>query len=792
MKYSRQIIKAIGMAKQGVKCQVCGSKATKSNMCALCLSLTKDHKNKTWGKEIHPEASIKAVDFIGGGDKTSKKRWEHFESSVLETKLADWARLEEKIDPVINTPCSIEKGLQICGDLENGTRLTSEDRSILHHGFEMINEIHLSFLSSKAVINGRELPNDIPVASVIRMLFDKKQRIGWDISQLVITLGSIQLPDQINIHERIQFRRRQMRKHVDRDSVMATLSWIEWMAEECISPPENYRIHPLSAWARDLRTSITNIGGSVFHETVNAAFHNHPNGMSELSDYPWIEQWQDYRCPSIHNTATKWPLKIFGMNLRLQVRTKSNGTRLAIIPDKAAIWAALICLSFSPASSLNGHLLYAIQYNWTHQNEVLTHIEPPLRRSIQLLNEIISGSAAEVCVEQDTILVIGRLGHFYEIKVGEGAHGSPYVIRHVKSLNPRKTHLICIHSGRFHSNLPLGDIIASVVLSLIDDVSTSEKVESLRNELVDSQPIGFPALLSKEYTKLISKDSLQDFITSLSRTGSAHPKWLSRNEKEWSRIEEQGFAAEDRVRQQFNFIMRRNRYFVELGEQANREAEAVDKAREVIDQDLENGNKVISRDKLVKIWRDNFTELQDTNNYQDFAGRYWNEFRGRRDWMYLRNYGRPEQEFPIGDIRNGERRYCEILPRVWEALMLQPIGSQVILPTVTNKEVTFQYCQLKVTLRDASEIRLLKRFLVILGYHEEDGDQLERTQAYYRRDHPHPRNRRMLTQSLTSFQRQTGARGAPPWWWHYADVVEPPHEIPEFRWQLEEDLSDKR
>jgi hypothetical protein len=35
-----------------------------------------------------------------------------------------------------------------------------------------------------------------------------------------------------------------------------------------------------------------------------------------------------------------------------------------------------------------------------------------------------------------------------------------------------------------------------------------------------------------------------------------------------------------------------------------------------------------------------------------------------------------------------------------------------------------------------------------------------------------------------------GARGAPPWWWHYADVVEPPQEVPEYRWQLQEDLSD--
>jgi hypothetical protein len=781
------------MAKKGAKCQICESKAIKRELCSLCESMTRKSKNKAWAKDIHPEAEQRALEFIGGGDKTSKKRWECFKSSVLDTELADWAKLEDNTDPVLSFPCSIEKGLQICNDLENGVRLTSEERSILHQGFEMFNNTRLSFLSSKAIINGRVLPNSVPVASIIRMLFNEEIRLGWDINKLVMAVASIQLPQENNnIQDRFQFRRRQRRRHVDRDSLLASLSWIEWMAEENILPPENYRIHPLSVWARDLRNNIIDIGGSLFHETVNAAFLNHPNGLSELSKYPWVEQWQEYRCPSLYNESTKWPLKIFGMNLRLLVRTKSNGTRLAIIPDNPAIWASLITLSFSPSSSLNGHLLYSIQFNWTDQKEILTHIEPPLRRSIQLLNEVISGNPGEVFIEQDTILVIGRLGHFYEIKVGEGAHGAPYIIRYIKSLKPRKAHLICIHSGRFHSNLPLGDIIASVVLSLIDDITTSEKVESLRNELINNQPIGFPSLLSEEYIKLIGQESIDAFTKIVSRTNSSYPKWLSRDENEWSRIEEEGFGPAERVRQQFNFIMRRNRYFVELGDKTNKEEQGVDAAKQVIDGDLEQGSKTISKSKLVEIWKETFTNNHQGIQAENFAARYWNEFRGRRDWMFLRNHGRPEQEYPIGDIRNGERRYCEVMPRVWEALMLQPIGSTVTLPTVANRDITFQHCQLRVTLRDFREIRLLKRILVILGYREDEGDQLEREQVYYRRDHPHLRNRRMLTQALTNFQRYVGARGAPPWWWHYADVIAPPYEVPEYRWQLQEDLSDTR
>ena len=212
LKYSRLIIEEIGMAKKGAKCQICDSKSVKRELCSLCASMTSNSKNRRWSKEIHPEAEQKAVEYIGGGDKTSKKRWGCFQTAVIDSDLTNWAKLDEGIDPVLSFPCSVEKGLGICSDLENGVRLTSEERSILHRGFEMTNNVRLSFLSSKAIINGRILPNAVPVASIVRMLFDEKVRFGWDITKLVVAIASIQLPQDNNIQDRFQFRRRQRRR----------------------------------------------------------------------------------------------------------------------------------------------------------------------------------------------------------------------------------------------------------------------------------------------------------------------------------------------------------------------------------------------------------------------------------------------------------------------------------------------------------------------------------------------------------------------------------------------------
>lgn len=773
------------MSDNSLECHVCGSKASRKGLCHLCNSMVKNVRKKSWNKEIPEDINAKAIEMIGGGEHNSSKRWKIFENSVEGTEFTDWAKLENDEDPVLEFPCSLEKGLEICSELESGARLDAEDRSILHRGFQMINDIHISFLASKAVVNGRELPNDVPVASIVRMIYDRKARTGWDLPQLIIALGSIKIPTGGNINERYQFRVRQRRRHVDRDSVLATLSWIEWMAEENIAPPENYRIHPLSVWARDLRLQLAERSGRSFHETVNIAFHNHPGGMEQITHFPWVSEWKNYHAPTIHNTPGSWPVSIFSMNLKFKVRNKQDKTRLASVPNKPCIWAALITLAFSPASSIKGHLLYSIQYNWTHQQEVLINIPSPLKRSIQLLNEVIKGNPSEVFVEQDTILVVGRLGHFYEVKVGEGAHGAPYIIRHISSLKPRKAQPICIHSGRFHSNLPLGDTIASVVLSLLDDVSISQRVESLRQELTNKQPVGFPSLLSKQHVQLLDSDALKEFTKTLR---DQTPRWLSREQLEWDLIEEEGFGPAERMRQQFNYIMRRNRYYIELREG---KSEKEDEATKIVIDDLEKNKSNTSISKLVKIWRKEFKPAMDSGNPIVFD-RFWNQFNGRRDWIYLRNNGRPENEHPIGDIRDGERRYCEVIPRVWEALMLQPVGAQVTLSTVNDGVISFQYCQLRVTIRNQAERNLIKRLLNMLGYHEDEGDQQERLQLYYRRDHPRPRNRRILTNVLTRFQSRMGARGAPPWWWHYADVTPPPQEIPEFRWQLQEDLTDNR
>lgn len=123
--------------------------------------------------------------------------------------------------------------------------------------------------------------------------------------------------------------------------------------------------------------------------------------------------------------------------------------------------------------------------------------------------------------------------------------------------------------------------------------------------------------------------------------------------------------------------------------------------------------------------------------------------------------------------------------------MRHPIGATFRMGVLDGGTLTFENCHLAVTIRTAQERRMIRRFSALLGYVEHG--RHENNIEFIRRDHPRNHARRDLTLLLNRAQGTLGARGAPPWWWHYAEVIEAPMEAPpfEFRWELEQDLRDQ-
>ena len=773
------------MAKSKHSCNICTDEIEQGEICKLCNKLTTKVKKKRWSLDISPSARRQTTKILAEA-KNSNQRWRNFENYFTDTKFCNWAKLPASIDPIVSMPFSPEVGLEICESLENSLRLTPEHRTLLQDGFLMYDGTRISFIGTRAIINGRQLPVNIPLSSILRMMIDEKSRQGWNLTQLIYLLSSSD-PETINSWHT---RRQRVEPHIDRMPALATLSWMEIMIEEHVTPPTNYSIHPLSAWIRELRTQLHMSSGHMLSDEISNALTHYPQQLFDNFNHPWIDEWKEYR--TVHNPRIqrKWPLKTLYNRLMLSTRTKSGSTNLTKVPCKPAVIAGLLCMLFSPVTSPTGMLLYSLQYNWTSSSPVKSEIPAPLARSITLLHDIINSNKDRVFKHGEAILVIGRLGHFYEVNVERGAHGAPFVIRLIKSLSPTRREEICIHEGREQSSLPLGDIIASVILSLLDDVNSSQEVDSLLRVLVQHSPLGFSTTLSDNEISLLCKNAMAQLDGIEGAFLGTGISWLRNNPNRNEQNEAINFGprAEAHYRNYLNFMMRRNRFHQDRNAGSDNYENSY--SRKVIKADLDDTNLTPSYDKLVQRWKEfkDETECEQDMSNPHFARQFWRHRPAER-WMFIRNNGVNPQSMKIGDIRNGERRYCEVFPRIWDAMMRQTPNSTVSLIGGNNPQIKFQQCDLEVSIRNEIEKGFLKNMLRILGYVDTQ-EGLERETRYIRRNEISNNAFRKLSEKLGNLQSTRGARGAPPWWWHFRQVCDMPTEKQEFSWQLQENLRD--
>jgi len=782
-------------------CNACDKKIDSGHLCALCQSLVGNSVDENWNVILSMSEHEEGIELIGGRERTSRQRWVSLRNNVVGTPDVSWARLRDHEDPIHSLPCSIERLQGIIHLLKEGHRLQHDDRRILQIGFALEDGKRLSFLEDTAILDGRKLPASVPVIYLLTLISDEKKRMGWNISKLVTTMGSL-VYEAINEREhehygrvynnwrmqRIMQRRGARRDAQRRNSckkrpLVAMLNWLQIEAEDRFQTGENGN-HPLGAWARDVRLRIHMSLPNSFNREVVDGFANHPKGCLDLITAPWVSRWLNHRPTNRPLSMKDWPLKLARNKWQFRIKTKAGNSRLITIPVDPIIWAYLISSSLSPAESQAGLNLLAIQSNWATSHDDAIVISPPLRRSIDFLNQIINANPNNVFVEGNRILVIGRLGHFYEVRAGRGAHGAPFIIGAIKNLGPYEGQPLCIHDGAFHSEVPLGDTIASVILSLIDDVTLSSRVDSVFTEIAKNPPFGFSNKISPEEKPFINAAAVDQF-----RQNNPHRplRWFDHEDlgPEKIRGARGGMAL-------YNLFDRNNNirfddYMHDGWPQNHRIRKRTSgncKHRNATMREIKQGNPPPIM-KFVQEWRQDVSKMLPNEVEEQYHIEYQQY---GRNWMFLRNQGMAAHNEAIGDLRNGERRWCELMPRIWQAMQLQPIGSTIRVGEQVMQEISFEHCNLRVTMRSRLEIRSIISLAELLGY-VEDGAYNGQT-VLVRRDHPRPNARRSMTRLIERLQQRLGARGAPPWWWHYQDAQEAPQEVTEFAWELEEDLRD--
>ena len=110
-------------------------------------------------------------------------------------------------------------------------------------------------------------------------------------------------------------------------------------------------------------------------------------------------------------------------------------------------------------------------------------------KSFTLVREIVSEMPSEVRIDPVGLLVQGASGNLYRISTpsAKGWIYDGFEVRKASDISDEVSAPICIHTAMQTSHLPMGDIIASLILMLRDDIESAKSIGPLRNVLPGSE-----------------------------------------------------------------------------------------------------------------------------------------------------------------------------------------------------------------------------------------------------------------------------------------------------------------
>lgn len=733
-------------------CSVCHQDET-TNQCPLCERCIELAQEKNWAPELDFSIHEQMAQILGGPIRSLKRRWENLEQFMLTTPDVDWARLRNpQEDPVRYSPFPDVEEELFTEKLHSGFGVSGYEKERLEDGYQMSNGSILSFSEGGMYIDGTRHNVQIPIRQFLLILTDKEARIGWDLVMIFLATSSLYQPIRksipgeryMNRYYNLFFRQNRYNRIAPFDSMIQT-SYVlsEHKRKLGFNSFSNYH------WARNLLERIEDRRPRQRMKFSRRFLRDGSNTILQDAEWPWARRWGNLSDLNEHkNVPSPLTLSTKG-ELCFRAMTKRGSARRTPIPPRPGLLAGLVSWCSSPHESREGEMLIATQMNWSSAYEIQEKLSPPFVKSMQFLRGVLNQFPNDTWVENDRILVRGMIGHFYEIRLESGAHRAPFKIHGIR-LGITSPHSLCIHTGHHHQNIPIGDTIAIVVLSLISDVITAEKVNSLMIHLRSNEPPGEPQSTSRITPKSFysgGRGILPNFMM---------------------------FGGH----QEFN--------------------------KHIKPADLD-GLQTISDAVLVNDWRIRPTTLTESMfDHEDieFGGidfaRY--NWRNRREEAQLVIVENPPMEVvdvlenveedPAENLREGDgqfHRWYRTMPLVWEALSLQPIGNHVSVGGVRGV-LRLQGCGLRITIRTAQEEDSILRFLEILGYHY--SRRLNGDQVFVRRDFPIANPRQELRNLLGPLEQELGFFNIENYVIRYLEVGRPPDRMPEVDQRLHANLVD--
>ena len=733
--------------------------------CDLCTSILRTTGHHRWLDLVPPPLVGEARDTLQGLP-TSRARWAHLKHAPWVSEAGGWARLE---DPCMDPIGVWHAGKEVFEEAARAAR-TSEDLKREQHralaqGVTLATGQLVQFSDEGVLIDGRGPFARIPWKDLLELMCSPSRR-GWDLLGLAMAAASVSGPGIRVPMQPVGFGAHRLIQETHPGQPM--MRWLS-MLKRLKAPLDDVTSLWITGFEQSppLRWQGRGARGPQ-REAFDELIRQRPQRLADGRIEPWVAAWNT--TDEVVHRPLPQALSSDQGRLSLRVaRLAGGGDVLTIkVPRDPRLWAWLLAWMLAPPWSEERARLHAFAVAWNGERR--NDVAPALARSILLLRDFMRQSNARTHIEGDRLLIRGRFGHGYEVQVRPGAHMSPFVVRGIDGQGRTVEPPLCITEDRASPPLPLGDVLASVVLSLLDDVGTAATIEPLHR---------FMSTMSPAYERddePVDDQSLREALPWFQPAEKNHgrafdPRWYSGTTARKGTVLNQQKYVQAWIDATLDGRQRRQRRHTWMnppyGDQNGVAGRFQRRMREHMDG-LGLGERV----------ERNMNEflnqgLQDVNPMEGFAA-----LRGR---VHIRDGAGPREQRP--DIRDAPLRIRDLYARVWTILGRSAFGREVRLGAGTPYHVElptgFQF-----TVRNHREHQFLRRLLRFAGWGEGD----EPLHFVRRRRWPRGAQAR-LARELNRWQHRIGAQGDVPWWWNY------PRE--EFidegmlnDWRLREDLRD--
>ena len=437
--------------------------------------------------------------------RTSETRWRSLLAAHAGSEDILWMKRRDSVpeDAPIDesafplTEEELENGLQFLRQRLAGRAHPEphELRRLLQRGIPLPDGSWLNRGDHDWSLDGEVVPGKLAYAHLLRAMTgtknERRQVQECDFSLLLGVMGALSMPRP---RAHMRHRRRQgehlrdiqlfLRVHRDTHGPLegATLffSWLEWMEGMLRSrlaageQPRNWMQGMIWARFRDRGRHRYEMPPEV------------PWADLAVLGMPWVERWdQETSGGTEWHSAEAWPGPALVVNRgRLFLRMLRGGRWKRVpLPPWPELWALLLSWQLSPPEHPAHRRLRTLQWIWDEPDGELIPAEQDCR-ALGLLHSVCEENDRCEYLEEGApgIIVEGTSGLFYHVRCGHGVHGARFSVSGCTSAEQARQGggtPICIREHPGIQRLPAGDVIASVVLALMDDQRSQQNLHPL-------------------------------------------------------------------------------------------------------------------------------------------------------------------------------------------------------------------------------------------------------------------------------------------------------------------------